>query len=103
MSKTLDQLVGQLIIAGFRNDKVTDSSNISTYIKRYNLSGVILYDEDLEKNEPGTRNIKSPNQVNTYVNHCLRDRAGKFFGNKSIVNRTNMFPRWKLWKPVGCF
>ena len=63
MSKTLDQLVGQLIIAGFRNDKVTDSSNISTYVKKYNLSGVILYDEDLEKNGPGTRNIKSPNQV----------------------------------------
>ena len=63
MSKTLDQLVGQLIIAGFRNDKVTDSSNISTYVKKYNLSGVILYDEDLEKNGPGTRNIKSLDQV----------------------------------------
>ena len=33
MSKTLDQLVGQLIIAGFRNDKVTDSSNISATSK----------------------------------------------------------------------
>ena len=103
MSKTLDQLVGQLIIAGFRSDKVSDSSNISRYIKKYNLSGVILYDEDLEKSEPGTRNIKSPAQVKTCFDHCLRDRVGKFFGNKSIINRSNMFPRWKLWKPVGCF
>ena len=68
MSKTLDQLVGQLIIAGFRNDKVTDSSNISAYIKKYNLSGVILYDEDLQKNGLGTRNIKSPDQVKNLTN-----------------------------------
>ena len=49
MSKRLDQLIGQLIIAGFRSDRVSDTTNICKYIKNYNLSGVILYDEDLEK------------------------------------------------------
>ena len=51
MSKTLDQLVGKLIIAGFRSDKVSDGSNISRYIKEYNLSflGYNLIKTDLKK------------------------------------------------------
>jgi len=40
MQKTLDQLVGQLIIAGFRCNKVSSNSNITKYIKEYNLSGI---------------------------------------------------------------
>ena len=49
MRKTLDQLIGQLIIAGFRSDTISGHSTILKYIEEYNLSGVILYDEDLEK------------------------------------------------------
>ena len=52
MRKTLDQLIGQLIIGGFRNDIISGHSTILKYLEEYNLSGVILYDEDLEKKGP---------------------------------------------------
>ena len=108
MSKTLDQLVGQLIIAGFRNDKVTDSSNISTYIKKYNLSGVILYDEDLEKNGPGTRNIKSPSQVKELTNTLQSISEAPLFisidqegGHVSRLKTSYGFPEFPSWKHIG--
>ena len=108
MSKTLDQLVGQLIIAGFRNDKVTDSSNISTYIKKYNLSGVILYDEDLEKNGPGTRNIKSPDQVKELTNTLQSISETPLFisidqegGHVNRLKTAYGFPEFPSWKHIG--
>ena len=64
MSKSTQQLVGQIIIAGFRGKTVNENSDIVKYIKDYNLAGVIFYDMDLElgKGEliPGSRNIESP-------------------------------------------
>ena len=108
MSKTLDQLVGQLIIAGFRNDKVTDSSNISAYIKKYNLSGVILYDEDLEKNGPGTRNIKSPGQVKELTNTLQSISETPLFisidqegGHVNRLKTSYGFPEFPSWKHIG--
>ena len=108
MSKTLDQLVGQLIIAGFRNDKVTDSSNISAYIKKYNLSGVILYDEDLEKNGPGTRNIKSLDQVKNLTNKLQSISEIPLFisidqegGQVNRLKTSYGFPEFPSWKHIG--
>ena len=108
MSKTLDQLVGQLIIAGFRNDKVTDSSNISAYIKKYNLSGVILYDEDLEKNGSGTRNIKSPDQVKNLTNTLQSISEIPLFisidqegGQVNRLKTSYGFPEFPSWKHIG--
>ena len=43
MAKTLEQTIGQLIIAGFRESTITPKSDILQYIKDYNISGVILY------------------------------------------------------------
>ena len=43
MAKTLEQTIGQLIIAGFRESTITPKSDIVRYIKDYNISGVILY------------------------------------------------------------
>ena len=67
MPDSLEHLVGQLIIAGFRGKTVEEDSSIEKYIKTYNLAGVILYDIDLEIGgenlTPGTRNIESPSQV----------------------------------------
>ena len=47
MSKSIEQLVGQIIIAGFRGKTVNENSAIARYINDYNISGVILYDIDL--------------------------------------------------------
>ena len=59
MRKTLDQLIGQLIIAGFRSDTISGHSTILKYIEAYNLSGVILYDGELAlKKEKQPKEIK---------------------------------------------
>ena len=67
MSISIEQQVGQLIIAGFRGKTVKKGSSISEYITDYNIAGVILYDEDLEIGGSGTRNIGSPEQVKELI------------------------------------
>ena len=67
MLNTIEQQVGQLIIAGFRGMTVETGSDIQHYIKEYNIGGVILYDEDLAIGGHGTRNIESPSQVKELI------------------------------------
>ena len=67
MSISLDQQIGQLIIAGFRGKTIEKDSDIVNYINKYNIGGVILYDEDLAIGGPGTRNIESPLQVKNLI------------------------------------
>ena len=43
MSISIEQQIGQLIIAGFRGMEVDPESNIAKYIQEYNIGGVILY------------------------------------------------------------
>ena len=67
MPNAVEQLVGQLIIAGFRGKTADQNSEIAKYINDYNIAGVILYDEDLEIGGLGSRNIESPGQVKNLV------------------------------------
>ena len=73
MSNSIEKLVGQLIIAGFRGKSIKNDSPIVNYIKNFNLAGVILYDIDLEIGgrdlTPGTRNIDSPTQLKDLTKH----------------------------------
>ena len=108
MSKTLDQLVGQLIIAGFRGDKVSDNSNIVRYIKEYNLSGVILYDQDIEKNKLGSRNIKSPAQLKMLTDNLQSISDNPLFisidqegGNVNRLHSSYGFPEFPSWQHIG--
>jgi len=108
MSKTLDQLVGQLIIAGFRGDKVSDNSNIVRYIKEYNLSGVILYDQDIEKNKLGSRNIKSPAQLKMLTDNLQSISDNPLFisidqegGNVDRLHSSYGFPEFPSWQHIG--
>ena len=108
MSKTLDQLVGQLIIAGFRGDKVSDNSNIVRYIKEYNLSGVILYDQDIEKNKLGSRNIKSPAQLKILTDNLQSISDNPLFisidqegGNVNRLHSSYGFPEFPSWQHIG--
>ena len=108
MSKRLDQLIGQLIIAGFRSDKVSDTTNICRYIKKYNLSGVILYDEDLEKTGPGTRNIKSPEQVKELIDNLQSVSETPLFisidqegGHVNRLKTSYGFHEFPSWKHIG--
>ena len=108
MSKRLDQLIGQLIIAGFRSDRVSDTTNICKYIKNYNLSGVILYDEDLEKIGPGTRNIKSPEQVKELTDNLQSVSEAPLFisidqegGHVNRLKNSYGFREFPSWKHIG--
>ena len=108
MSKTLDQLVGQLIIAGFRSDKVSNNSNIVRYIKEYNLSGVILYDQDIEKNKLGSRNIKSLAQLKMLTDNLQSISDNPLFisidqegGNVNRLNSSYGFPEFPSWQHIG--
>ena len=108
MSKTLDQLVGKLIIAGFRSDKVSNNSNIVRYIKEYNLSGVILYDQDIEKNKLGSRNIKSLAQLKMLTDNLQSISDNPLFisidqegGNVNRLNSSYGFPEFPSWQHIG--
>ena len=74
MSNTIEQLVGQIIIAGFRGKTLEEDSDIAKYITDLNIGGVILYDEDLEIGGNGTRNIESPAQVKELISQ-LQDHS----------------------------
>ncbi len=58
----LDQMIGQLIMVGFRGTSVSDTSVIVQQIRDYNLGGVIIFEYDV----PGQfrpRNISSQEQM----------------------------------------
>ncbi len=109
MSTHIKQLVGQLIIAGFRDSILSHNSKIEQFIKAYNLAGVILYDEDVTIGGVGTRNIKSPTQLKTLISNLQScspnqgllisvDQEGGFVHRlKSIYG----FPETPPWQHIG--
>ena len=109
MSTHIKQLVGQLIIAGFRDSIISHNSKIEQFIKAYNLAGVILYDEDVTIGGVGTRNIKSPTQLKTLISNLQSyspnqglfisvDQEGGFVHRlKSIYG----FPETPPWQHIG--
>lgn len=62
----LDQMIGEMIILGFRGTEVSDSSKIVQDINEYNIGGVILFDYDVpSKSFP--RNILDPEQTKKLI------------------------------------
>ncbi len=65
-SPTLDKMIGEMIILGFRGTEVSDSSKIVQDINEYNIAGVILFDYDVpSKSFP--RNIVDPKQTKKLI------------------------------------
>ncbi|MFA5015079.1 MAG: beta-N-acetylhexosaminidase [Actinomycetota bacterium] len=65
-SSTLDQMIGEMIILGFRGTEVNNSSDIIQDINKYNIGGVILFDYDVpSKSFP--RNILNPEQIKKLI------------------------------------
>ncbi|MEA2015504.1 MAG: glycoside hydrolase family 3 protein [Actinomycetota bacterium] len=59
---SLKQMIGQMLIVGFRGTEVSSNSKIVQDINEYNIGGVILFDYDVpSKSFP--RNILSPQQL----------------------------------------
>ena len=112
MSNSIEKLVGQLIIAGFRDKSINDGSLIVNYIKNFNLAGVILYDIDLEIGgkdlTPGTRNIESPTQLKDLTKHLQDISKQKLLvsvdqegGHTSRLKSIYGFPQDTSWAHVG--
>lgn len=108
MSNSLQQLVGQLIIAGFRGTEAKSDSFIAQAIQDYHLGGVILYDEDLEIGGLGSRNIQSPKQVQrltsqlqSYSKHGLFISIDQEGGMVNRLKSNYGFPESPPWKKFG--
>lgn len=62
-SVTIDQMIGQMIMIGFRGFDITElSKTITDQIASGQVGGIILFDYDVV-NKEAVRNIKSPAQV----------------------------------------
>ena len=108
MTKTLDQKIGQLMIAGFRENEISKTSDISKYIRDYNISGVILYDEDMEKGGSFSRNINSPNQLKNLSKSIQNNVDNPIFisidqegGKVSRLKEEYGFPSFPSWQEIG--
>ena len=63
---TMDQMIGEMIILGFRGTEIDDSSKIVKDINEYNIGGIILFDYDVpSKSFP--RNIINPKQTKKLI------------------------------------
>ena len=60
----LRDMIGQMLLVGFRGISVDGASPILRDIREHNLGGVILFDRDVQLQSP-ERNIQSPEQVQT--------------------------------------
>ena len=108
MSHSLNQLVGQLIIAGFRGTKANYHSDIVRHIHDFNLGGIILYDEDLEIGGRGTRNIKSQDQIweltqqlQSYSDDGLLVAIDQEGGSVTRLKPDYGFPELSSWNHIG--
>ena len=108
MAKTLEQTIGQLIIAGFRESTITPKSDIVRYLKDYNISGVILYDEDMENKKNKTRNIISQRQLQN-LTKGLQDSSDNPLlisidqegGKVNRLKKRYGFPDFPSWNEIG--
>src|SRR4030065_2115379 len=65
-SPTLDQMIGEMIILGFRGTEIDNYSGIVEDINEYNIGGIILFDYDVpSKSFP--RNILDPQQIKKLI------------------------------------
>ena len=108
MSHSLNQLVGQLIIAGFRGTEANHHSDIVRHIHDFHLGGIILYDEDLEIGGRGTRNIKSQNQIweltqqlQSYSDDGLLVAIDQEGGSVTRLKPDYGFPELSSWNHIG--
>ena len=71
---TLEQMIGQMLMVGFRGLEPEDVSDaIKTQVRNGNMGGIIFFDYDVI-NKEAVRNIKSPDQVKRLIK-SIRDIA----------------------------
>lgn len=73
LAEDLNKKIGQMLMVGFRDLEVNDTSPIKRDIIHYHIGAIILFDYDVSSKQP-LRNIQSPNQVKKLV-HDLQSLA----------------------------
>ena len=108
MAKTLEQTIGQLIIAGFRESTINPESDIIRYIKNYNISGVIIYDEDMGNKKNKTRNVISPHQLQNLIKGLQASSDNPLLisidqegGKVNRLKEKYGFPDFPSWNEIG--
>lgn len=71
----LEQMIGQMIMVGFRGYMVDEQSPVARDILEHGIGGVILFDYDVEK-KAFERNIKSPQQLKELI-ASLQELSGE--------------------------
>jgi len=75
---TMDQMIGEMIILGFRGTEIDDSSKIVKDINEYNIGGIILFDYDVpSKSFP--RNIINPKQTKKLIEDLKKLTSNDLF------------------------
>ena len=107
-SKTLEHMVGQMILAGFKGKIIDKKTDIYKWIKSYNLGGVLLYDLEMTQDPPGKRNIESPEQLKRLTTELQKISTTPLFisvdQEGGIVNRLTPeygFPEFQSWEQIG--
>ncbi len=107
-SVSLQQMVGQMVLAGFKGKNVHKKSDICHWIKSYGIGGVLLYDLEMTQDPPGKRNIESPEQVKQLTEDLQRISQTQLFiavdQEGGIVNRLTPeygFPECPSWQKIG--
>jgi beta-N-acetylhexosaminidase len=73
LPSTLREKIGQLLLVGFKGRGTDDTALAVRDVREHGIGGVILFDVDMtgtiDSGQPGSRNIRSPEQVRTLVAH----------------------------------
>lgn len=103
-------MIGQMIMTGFRGTSPDNAYSFLQSLDSLNISGVILYDQNLTTNPPSNHNIRSPEQVKS-LNAALQsysdvplligvDQEG---GQVNRLKKEYGFPDSKSWADIGSF
>ena len=100
--------LGKLIIAGFRGLKISNDTQIRDWINNFHISGVILYDVDLEYYSLGSRNIQSKGQLKRLTSSLQSLNDEKLFicidqegGRVNRLKSDYGFPKFESWNKIG--
>ena len=107
-SLPLEQMVGQMILAGFKGKTVSENSEITQLIDSFNIGGVILYDMEMTQKPPGKRNIDSPDQLRQLTQNLQSFSKTPMFiatdqegGNCARLTSEYGFSHFSSWKEIG--
>lgn len=108
MSLSLKQQIGQMLISGFKGLEVKQDAPVVRDIIEYNLSGVILYDEDVSNPKERWRNIQTLEQTKMLIQSLQEitkatlligvDQEG---GNVNRLKEEYGFPLCPSWGEIG--